>query len=174
MVTFETFKEIIHSLEEHNIRYWVFGGWALDGARHKISREHGDIDMYVSEADILKLSQLLSSLDLELKQRENMYFVDSEKLQLGVVLVSEDDNKIIAHGNKTTAHYPKEIFEKKTTGIIEDTKFNSVPNEVLALEAQFSKYKDDNLLGAKLEIDKKLFEEIEIVKIRDSRNQAKN
>jgi hypothetical protein len=32
-------------LAEHDIAYWLFGGWAVDFHAGQVTREHGDIDI---------------------------------------------------------------------------------------------------------------------------------
>lgn len=169
MINFDTFKKTINILDDSDISYWVFGGYALDGIREKISREHGDIDIYLLSEDLNKLINIFKSKNIDVIKRENMYFIDSYELQLGIVLITEENNLFVAHGNKTLAKYPKKMFSKDNILKIEDFKFRSVPNEILVLESRFSRFEKDKELCSKIKHDSELINSIEVVKIRDSK-----
>jgi phosphorylcholine metabolism protein LicD len=167
MINFDAFKDTIKLLEKNKVQYWVFGGFALDGLRGKITREHNDIDIYLHSDDLSKLKQLSNSKRYRFYKRENMYFIESTELKLGVVILTEEDNLIVAHGNKTLAKYPKEIFSKDMLVSIGTLQFRIVPLEILYLESKFSKFETDKTYGRTIKINKKLFNKIKTIKIRD-------
>ena len=39
------------SLEEHDIDYWIFGGWAVDFWVRSVTRDHEDIDVAAWQSD---------------------------------------------------------------------------------------------------------------------------
>jgi hypothetical protein len=41
------------------IDYWLFGGWAVDFHAGRVTRRHGDIDLAIWGADLVRLSELL-------------------------------------------------------------------------------------------------------------------
>ena len=167
MVNFNLFKSTIELLEKNNIRFWVFGGFALDGIRGKITRRHGDIDIYLDSDDLIKLENLFESEEYNFYKREKMYFVESSNLKLGIVILTKDNDLIIANGNKTTAKYPKEMFSKETIVSINSFTFKIVPFEILFLESSFSKFEKDKLFGQKIKINQELYNKIETIKIRN-------
>jgi hypothetical protein len=168
MMTIDTLGQVEALLDKQHIRYWIFGGWGLDGVRGRISREHHDIDVYVFSDDIKKLGAALkSTMNVELARREQMYFVVSEQLELGVVPITDDGSFLIAHGNKTTVYFPQQLFGDKMTAEIGSLRFSRAPDEALALDAQFSKYEADRELGRQLPRNEELFKGIRIERIRD-------
>jgi len=169
MVNLKTFKKTIELLKKNKTRYWVFGGYALDGIRGKITRDHEDIDIYLRAEDINKFIKLFKSLKYDCYRREQMYFIDSPKLMIGILPLTEEKKYIIANGNCTLVKYPKEIFLKDIIVSLDDFSFRIAPKEVLALDYKFSRYKNDREYVRKLEINKKLAEQIKAFKIRESK-----
>lgn len=152
-------------LKRNKIEYWVFGGFALDGIRGKITRNHEDIDIYLHSTDLDKLIDLFNSENHKFYKREEMYFVESAGLKLEIVILTDEKDMIIANGNHTRVRYPKEMFSKDNDVSIDGFAFRIVPNEVLVLESEFSISKEDKGYGAGLEYDKKLFNKIQTTKI---------
>ena len=52
--------ELHHVLTQHQLPYWLFGGWAVDFHVGRVTREHADIDIAVWLADRTRLAALLS------------------------------------------------------------------------------------------------------------------
>jgi hypothetical protein len=44
-------KEVKNILEGLNVPYWIFGGWAVDFAAGRITRDRGDIDLVIWHSD---------------------------------------------------------------------------------------------------------------------------
>lgn len=61
MTSFEQFKEIITLCKNNKIKYWVFGGYALEGIRGKVTRKHGDVDVYIHTQDVQRFLGLFNS-----------------------------------------------------------------------------------------------------------------
>jgi hypothetical protein len=53
--------ERLHELfEEHEIEYWLFGGWAVDFHAGAVTREHADLDIAVWKNDQERIATLLT------------------------------------------------------------------------------------------------------------------
>ncbi len=167
MVSFSTFQDTIELFRKNEIRFWVFGGFALDGIRGKITREHSDIDIYLVSDDLDKVLVLFQSDDYSCYKREVMYFIESADLKIGIIVLTEEDDKIIAHGNKTLVKFPKDIFLHDNTVSLNNMSFRIVPNEAIALDSKFSTHASDKSFGTKLKYDSALFRQIEIIKMRE-------
>jgi hypothetical protein len=167
MVSFNTFKKNIELLEKNKIKYWVFGGFALDGVRGELTREHSDIDIYLFSEDLNKLLSLFNSDSYKCFKRESMHFIESDDLKIGVVLLTKENNKMIANGNKTLVKFPCGIFKNKSIAAIDNFTFQIAPNEVLAIDSKYSINNSDRTFGAGLKYDEFLFNQIKIIKIRD-------
>jgi hypothetical protein len=51
--------ELDQMLAEHDVAYWLFGGWAVDFHAGQVTREHGDMDIAVWSSDGARLIALL-------------------------------------------------------------------------------------------------------------------
>jgi predicted nucleotidyltransferase len=167
MVSFDTFKKTIGLLEKNGVKFLIFGGFALDGIRGEITREHSDIDIYVFSDDLDKLLSLFRSDDYTSYKRENMYFIEATDLKMGIVVLTHENDKIIAHGNKTLVAFPRDIFTDTCIVSLNNVSFHVAPNEALAVDSKFSTHENDRLFGTDMKYDKALFDQIEIIKIRD-------
>ena len=165
MITLDTFRKTIDLLKENDLQYWVFGGFALDGLRGRLTREHSDIDIYLNEKDLAALTDSFGP-GYKVYKRENMYFVESTELKLGIVLLTAEGDQIIVHGNKTLAKYPKELFARDNFANIDDVRFRIAPNEALVLESQFSKHESDKVFAKQIHCNKQLYDRIETVRLR--------
>jgi len=56
------FEEILPSLTEAGIKYWVFGGVGVAGVVGKFIRENQDVDTYVLGDDFIKVEPILKKL----------------------------------------------------------------------------------------------------------------
>lgn len=167
MVSFNAFQDTIELFKKSKINFWVFGGFALDGIRGEITREHSDIDIYLLIDDLNTFLSLFGSKKYKYYKRESMYFVESDDLKIGVVLLTTEDNKIIANGNKTLVKFPKDIFLKDNIVSLNGVSFRIVPNEALAIDSKFSINESDKAFGTGLKYNDSLFSQIEIIKVRD-------
>ena len=43
--------EVLRTLDRGQIRAWLFGGWGLDARLGYITRDHGDIELWVDQSD---------------------------------------------------------------------------------------------------------------------------
>lgn len=171
MLSFEAFKFAIGLLEKHGICYYVFGGLALDGLRGSWTRDHGDLDIYIVEQDLERFCDVMGSAGYPCTKRESMYFIDKDPLKMGIVILSQDEAHYISKGNKTLAYYPKPVFSEVGYGRIRDVAFRVAPNEVLAFEAQHSRFPEDKEFGMRLPCDPVLFGQIRSTVLRASRHQ---
>jgi hypothetical protein len=54
-----TLAELDHMLRQHDLAYWLFGGWAVEFHLGRVTREHADIDIAVWAHDHDRLAALL-------------------------------------------------------------------------------------------------------------------
>ncbi len=160
MLLFKDLKSIILLLEKNKITYYVFGGIALEGLRETMSREHGDLDLYIKDKDLEKFCKIMSAKKYSCKKRERMYFFEKNMIKIGVVILTKEKRAYISNGNKTRAIYPEKIFATKNYGKINKIIFCIAPNEVLAFESKYSRYPEDKKYGTKLPKNKILFKKI--------------
>ena len=53
---FAALAELVQLLAQHDVPYWLFGGWAVDFHAGRVTREHDDIDIAVWANDFGRLS----------------------------------------------------------------------------------------------------------------------
>jgi hypothetical protein len=54
-------KRLHELFEEHEIEYWLFGGWAVDFHAGEITRDHADLDIAVWQRDQDRIASLLAT-----------------------------------------------------------------------------------------------------------------
>jgi hypothetical protein len=59
----EAIAQLVDSLVDEGIDYWLFGGWAVDFHVGKVTRSHADIDVAIWLADADRLGSVLGRLD---------------------------------------------------------------------------------------------------------------
>jgi hypothetical protein len=57
----ELIREISETLGER-VRWWLFGGWALDFHAGRVTRPHTDIELFVARRDARALDEILCAL----------------------------------------------------------------------------------------------------------------
>lgn len=55
----QTIGRLHRLFSEHQLDYWLFGGWAVDFHAGRVTRDHEDIDLAVWHADLDRLRALL-------------------------------------------------------------------------------------------------------------------
>jgi hypothetical protein len=48
---FETIEAVAQRLDERNVEFWLWGGWAVDFYAGRVTRPHSDIDLILSHSD---------------------------------------------------------------------------------------------------------------------------
>ena len=162
MVSLEIFKKIVSLLEENNLNYHIFGGFAFDGLRGHITREHKDIDIYLDSNELDKLKRLFDQNGHILSQKGKMYFIKSPDLRVGVCLTTKDGESILVHGNNTVVSTPSAIWNNNTM-YIDGAVFNCAPNELLVFDSQYSTHEEDKRLAASLKCNTDMLERIRVV-----------
>jgi hypothetical protein len=110
--SFEKFQDFIRALEKAKLKYVVVGGFAVDGKRRKLSREHHDIDIMCQKADEAVIERLIKSLHYSLVERfEDLYRLKSvDGTRVDLYLVSLDEEHAHSKGKVATISFPKEMF----------------------------------------------------------------
>lgn len=162
MVTFDIFKKVITLLKDSNLDYRIFGGFAFDGLRGHITREHKDIDIYLDAGELEKITKLFKQIGSDLIKKEKMYFIKSPDLRVGICLTTKEGESVFAHGNYTLVSTPS-IMWKDNIVSIDGLAFNCAPNELLVFDSQYSTHADDKLLSSQIKCDAELFGQIKVI-----------
>jgi len=67
MVSAQDAKALCKLLEQHNIRFWVMGGWGVDALIQRQTRLHKDLDILALLGDLPRLQSLFAEQGFTLK-----------------------------------------------------------------------------------------------------------
>jgi hypothetical protein len=166
MTSFTNFQKIISFLENNEFDYRVYGGFAFDGMRGQITREHKDIDLYINADQFEKFKNIFPISECSFILKTAMYFIEAPDLKIGVVLFIKEDNQVIANGNHTVVRIPNAIWNYSNYLTIDEVRFNCVPNELLVFDCQYSIHDDDKRLATQIKYDRNLFDQIKVIEAR--------
>ena len=79
--------ELLGEIEEAGIEVWLDGGWGVDALLGEQRREHDDVDLIASLADMPRLQECLEGRGYELVDGElptNVVWLDSEGRQVDI------------------------------------------------------------------------------------------
>ena len=57
--------DLVASLSELGVVFWLDGGWGVDCLLQEETRKHGDVDLVISRSDMASVEELLSSRGFE-------------------------------------------------------------------------------------------------------------
>ena len=106
--------ELHQLLENNDIAYWLFGGWAVDFHAGRVTRAHGDIDIAVWLDDRVRLAELLERQGWahNLRTDEDGYTsYERGDVMLEVAFLARDDQRLFytpLHDGR--GEWPKETF----------------------------------------------------------------
>jgi lincosamide nucleotidyltransferase A/C/D/E len=96
-------KEVTNILDELNLPYWMFGGWAVDFAAGRITRDHGDIDLVIWRSDrriVLDRLGLKGFVPGESERPAHQIELSRSGLHLEINLIEEtSDGTIVCPGD---------------------------------------------------------------------------
>lgn len=153
-------KMFLGELEKSGVNYFVSGGLGLDGLRGHVSRKHKDIDVWVFAEQLPALFETLKKKGYELFRKLNKFEIQNKGLVADVLPLTKRLKQRVIYGNSADSYFPSKLFSKFRKGKIGAFKFRVVPNEVFALEMQYSGYPGDKEMAESLDIDNSLFSRI--------------
>ena len=133
---YEEFGRLINSLEENHLRYFVFGGFAID-AINKERTQHEDLDLIIIEDDKMKLINILKNMRYTKKQIGRIIVfrkkTKNQILKIDVMFMKIFKDTYRIRGNRSEEIISKEIFDKDTYLESEGIKFKTMPFEWFSL-----------------------------------------
>ncbi|MFH1751837.1 MAG: hypothetical protein ABH821_02770 [archaeon] len=142
--SFNDLKEFVSILKQQNLPYFVFGGFAIEGKRGKIVREHGDIDICCLEKDFEEIKILLENLGYTFFENVN----DLKKFMQGTAsidlcLLKKEIEEFSCNLRFVNVKFPSSWFFNSDKVVIENFEFNVACNEIIKKDGLNSKYKED-------------------------------
>ena len=112
--------EIRDALDAAGVAWWLFGGWAVDFHLGRVSREHGDIELYIWSVDAERVSKVFRGAGFAPETiaypDEAVEFTKDGQLICAVLLV-ETAEGIVIPGRWTDWPWPCDAFGGPPGGI---------------------------------------------------------
>jgi Aminoglycoside-2''-adenylyltransferase len=147
--------ESLHELfEEHEIQYWLFGGWAVDFHVGKITRAHSDLDIAVWQRDQDRIARLLTaeSWTHAPEANEDGYTgYEREAVRLEVAFLARaESGEVFTPLRDGKGRWPDGAFENDLVELL-DIRARII--SLSALKADKSESRDDPAVAAKDRLD---------------------
>lgn len=140
----------------------IIAGFAIDGKKGFISREHEDIDVLCAKEDKRKVEELIIGLEYNKEKYNDLYKLKNKKgvKDVDLCLVSEEGDFAVTYGKIAITKFPKKLFDNPQIGRLGDLKFKIAQNELLKTWGQYSKKEDDVCYVKRLKADEKIMKKI--------------
>jgi hypothetical protein len=106
-------KEITKILEDHQILYWLVGGWAVDFLAGKITRLHHDIDLTIWTKDVTQVENVMKRQGYKARNvnhpNESLGYI-KDNIEITFFLIETDGTKVINPGRFSDWPWPKDSF----------------------------------------------------------------
>ena len=167
-------KEIVELCESNNIKYWIVGGFAVDGKRKCVSRNHNDIDICFHGSHQNKVLEIFFNNNFTITKQGLKYVFYKYDIKIDVFILF-DKNKY--YGRKREwfeAKFPKKIFDDFQLGEIGNLNFKIPSNEGLRYYGSKTRHKKDKFYTKKLHINENLYSKISYNEFADYKKSIKN
>lgn len=170
-VNFKIFEELIEELEKLKLFYEVFGGFALDGKRGRLTRKHDDVDVFCRGKDYSKLKKALLKLNYNLLYEINdLKAFQKPGLKIDLCLLKRIGSYCECELRYVKLLIPLTLLHNIQRASIGNCTFNIVPDELLKKDALNSRYREDREYGKKIKVNKELFNRIICEKLQPAQN----
>jgi hypothetical protein len=133
---YEEFKKVIEKLEENKIKYFVFGGFALDFL-NKEETDHEDLDIFILDSHKDLLKRILNDLGYSNKMVGRLISFNKPHgdiiYQIEAIPIKKFKKYYKLRGNLSQDTISKEAFEKDNYIKFKDTLFRAMPFEWFSL-----------------------------------------
>jgi len=144
--TLDELRKVINVLEQNEINYYVFGGFALE-AISKIKREHGDLDLIVNIKDKDILTDTLHDKKYEQTKFGRLIIYKKEEqgliYKIGTLWMKNFKNFYKIRGNRAEDKISKEVFDTPNYVNIEGINFRIMPFEWFSLYENITHHREE-------------------------------
>ncbi len=144
------------------INYWLFGGYALDLAVGRITREHSNIDLLIKKEDVGKAISTLEDEGFIIEYNANSVKARRGEEIIRLIIISEGEKNYVIPVLNYKVIIPKEFFNKKAKLLGEE--FRRLPNELLYLLMKHSPHESDSIIASNLRLSKDKLKRIKLIK----------
>lgn len=171
----ESVKKVIKGLQQANIGFFVYGGWALEGIRGQQTRTHDDLDVCIWDKDWLKVREHFkdqgyhlefSAYRQEITHRFSDVHVDMLRMRRATRGVTHERRywapvpRIARQGEKGITFYPEEAFKEKRVGGLDGLVFPILSHEALQYDANHYDHAADVKFAQDLTVDPEVMRQI--------------
>jgi len=143
-----------------NSRYWITGGYAVDAKRGRLSREHGDIDIYLHD-DIDKCLRLFSTSGFKIFKKGTKYILYQSKTKIEIFELKINGEFYERRREWCIYRFPKIVFDNFQVLELNSVQIRIPSNEGLRFFGEKSNFADDNDFTQTLPYDEEIFSMIE-------------
>ncbi|MCK5475710.1 MAG: NUDIX domain-containing protein, partial [Candidatus Pacebacteria bacterium] len=167
-------KEIVELCESNNMKYWIIGGFAVDGKRRCISRDHGDINICFHNSEKNKDLKIFFNNNFTITKQGLKYVFYKYDIKIDVFILFDKNKYYERKREWFEAKFPKKIFDDFQLGKIGNLNFKIPSNEGLKYYGSKTREKKDQLYCEKLTINSDLYSKIFYNEFADYKRSTKN
>lgn len=154
IMSIEVLEEVTELLKEFD--YWVMGGYGLDIAVGKLTREHENVDVLIKLKDSGKIKLLLEENGFSVDYVKDKLVAKKNDRVINLLTMDEFRNRYVISTLNVEVQVPKQLMNNKIIGSLEDRRYCRVPNELLYLFMRYSLKPSDSVIVNNLPVNKHL------------------
>jgi len=162
-MTIETLREVVKLFEKNKLDYWVTGGYAVDLAGGRLTREHKNVDLLLRTADSGKARSLLEDKGYLIEYVRDKLVASKDGLVINLIMIDSNKDDYVIPLLNADIIVPQELMDKTIKGVIDELVCRRVPNELLYTLMRYSPNQSDSVIVSNLRVDKPALKSIKII-----------
>lgn len=171
---FNILKKAVKICEKESIKYWVVGGFAVDGKKGYFSRDHGDVDLCIHQHDMKKCLTVFYKNNFRITREGLKYVFYKNKVKVDIFELFLNENYYERKREWFKAKYPKEMFDNFQIVGLDNFKFRIPSNEGLRYYGSKTKHHEDTEFTNNLPFNKSIFSKIKYNEFADHMESKKD
>lgn len=114
--------QLVQVFDQHGVKAWLGGGWALEALDHSYQRDHADVDFHIFAYDAPQVRVLLEEQGYNIVElNASSFAAERGKLRVDWELLWEDDETVVTYDSlvDTTYVWPTGAFPPEKRGAID-------------------------------------------------------
>jgi len=162
-MSIDALEEVSGIFKKWFIDYWVTGGYALDIAVGRLTREHKNVDFLIRIEDSGRVRDSLEGGDYVIDYKRDRIVAKKDGQVVNITTIDDFKDRYVIPSLNVDAHVPKSLMNKKVIGGLEGHDYKRIPNELLYLFMRYSINQSDVLIIKNLPVDKEMLKSIKVV-----------
>ena len=152
----------LHSvMNELSIDYWVMGGYAVELAVGRLTREHDDVDVLVKLSDLGAVISELERQGFVIDYERDKVIATKDSKRIDLISLEEVKGEYVIPVLNAELRVPKALM-KPVKSNLKGKIYQRVPNEVIYLLTRYSPNESDVLIAENLQINSSALNQIRI------------